>query len=99
MTAWLISLRGSTEVIDLDPPVDGLAVTDDKPAASSEPRPREQQPALTKHVNPPGSTYRSYGGTAASMQKRLRTSTLAEAPRPKNAGRAVNELGVPAQTH
>ena len=96
MTTWLTPLRGSTEVIDLDPPVGGLAVTDDKPVTSSEPRPREQQPALTKHVNPPGSTYRSYGGTIASMQKRLRTSTLAESPRPKKAGRALNEPEPPA---
>ena len=96
MTTWLISLRGSTEVMDLDPPGDGLAATDDKPTASSEPRLKAQQPAPTKHPNPPGSTYRSFGGTAAWMQKRLKNSTLAESPRPKKAGRAVNEPEPPA---
>ena len=99
MTTWLIPLRGSTEVIDLDPPAGGLAVTDDKPVTSSESRASEQQLALTKHVNPSGSSYRSYGGTIAGIQKRLRTSALAEAPRPKKVGRAVTELGLPAQKH
>ena len=82
--------------MDLDPPADNRAATDVKPTASSEPRPKAQQPTPTKQVNPHGSTYRSFGGTAAWMQKRVRTSTLAESPRPKKAGRAVNEPEPPA---
>ena len=99
MTTWLIPLRGSTEVIDLDPPAGDLAVTGDKPATSFESQACEQHLAPTKHVSPSGSSYRSYGGTIAGIQKRLRTSALAEAPRPKKVGRAVTELGLPAQKH
>ena len=97
MTTWLIPLRGSTEVIDLDPPAGDLAVTGDEPATSFESQACEQHLAPTKRVSPSGSSYRSYGGTSASIQKRLRTPALDDAPRPKKGGPAIAELGLPAQ--
>ena len=100
MATWPIPLRGSTEVLDLDPPSGDLEVADVKPMskATPEPQPKAQQPAPTKHTSSPGITYRSYGGTVAWMQKRLRTelnSGAAESPRPKKSGRAVDEPGPP----
>ena len=87
MATWLIPLRGSTEVIDLDAPSVYVVATVDKPMITLELQASKQQPALTKHVNPPGSSYRSYGGTIASMQKRLRSPALAETPLPKKVCR------------
>ena len=81
MSAWPIPLRGSTEVIDLDPPAGDPAEADGEPTTSTETRASEKQLALTKRASPAGISCRSYGGTIASIQKRLRTSALEEMPR------------------
>ena len=97
MTTWLIPLRGSTEVIDLDPPAGDLAATGDEPATSFELQACEQQLAPAKRVSPSGTSYRSYGGTFASIQKRLRTPALDDAPGPKKGDPAIAELVLSAQ--
>jgi hypothetical protein len=88
MTTWLTPLRGSTEVIDLDPPAGDLAVSGDEPATCGKSQACEQQLAPAKPVSQSGTTYRSYGGTSAAIRKRLRTPASDEAHVTKKGGLA-----------
>jgi hypothetical protein len=97
MTTWLIPLRGSTEVIDLDPPAGDLAVSGDEPATCGKSQACEQQLAPAKPVSQSGTTYRSYGGTSAAIRKRLRTPALDEAHGSKKGGLAMSELELAAR--
>ena len=81
MSVWPIPLRGSAKVIDLDPPIGDPAEADGAPTTNTETRAGEKQVVLTKRASSDGITCRSYGGTIASIQKRLRTAAVKEMPR------------------
>jgi hypothetical protein len=96
MATWPISLRGSTVVIDLDPPSGDLAVSRDEPATGGKPQACEQQLAPAKPVSQSGTTYRSYGGTPAAIRKRLRTPASDEVQGTKKGGLARSQLEIAA---
>ena len=81
MSVWPIPLRGSVKVMDLDPPAGDPADVDGEPTTNTKTRVGEKQVVLTKRTSPEGISCRSYGGTIASIQKRLRTSAWKEMPR------------------